>query len=305
MKAPDFRYVKAVDLDEAIALLASDEDAVVVSGGQSLLAGLALRLSSPSVLVDIGSLAELKGVSRNGGEVRLGALTRHVDVARSDLVAMHLPLIGKAITHVAHAAVRNRGTIGGSFAHSDPAAELPACAIALDATIELAGSAGRRDVRARSFFRGLFDTERRPDEIIVAVRFPIASSAQRCCFSELSRRQGDFAMIGVAAVMDFNDGAVVRADIVYFGASQPPKRSRGAERALVGAPWPLPVDWIDKTLADELELNDSPGLRSDTKLKLATVLTRRALDQLQSVPEAACADLPSISRRPADEIGPR
>ena len=222
----------------------------------------------------------------------MGALTRHADLARSAVAAEYLPLLPDALRHVAHAAVRNRGTIGGSFAHSDPAAELPACAVALDAAVVLVNRSGRREVPARSFFRGLFDTDRRPGELIVEILFRPRRAGQRHAFLELSRRQGDFALIGLAAVLQTCDGRVTEADFVYFGASQPPALSLAAADALRGRALPLLEDWVEAAVTADLELVDAPGLRVDTKLKLAAALTKRVLRRLG---EADAAPIPLAS----------
>ena len=174
MKARNFRYIRPASLAHAYQILAdAGGDAVAVAGGQSLLAGLNMRLSAPKLLVDIGDLKELRGQSHAGGTVRLGALTRHGELLSSDLVRKHLPLLAKAAPHIGHVAIRNRGTLGGSLAYADPAAELPACAVALGATLVLGSLAGEREVKAEDFFKGLFETDLRPGELIVAVKFPV------------------------------------------------------------------------------------------------------------------------------------
>lgn len=285
MKAPDFGYVRPDTLQDALALLADDADALAIAGGQSLLAGLNMRLSAPSALVDVSRLSELKGIEASGDGVRVGAGTRHVELMRSPLVQERLPLLIEALHNVAHAAIRNRGTIGGSFAHFDPAAELPACAIALDATVVLADAGGRREVPARTFFRGLFETDRRAGELIVEVRFRARPPDERWAFLELSRRRGDFAQVALAALARVEgaaeEAAVVEADFVYFGASQPPTRSRRVGEALRGRRL---VDaggnWIAEALVADLDDTDASGLRADTKIKLAVALTRRALRRL-------------------------
>ena len=201
MKARNFRYVRPASLQEAYRMLAeADGEAVPIAGGQSLLAGLNMRLSSPKVLVDIGNLAELTGQSYADGIVRLGALTRHRDLLSSAIVRAHLPLLAKAAPHIGHIAIRNRGTIGGSLAYADPAAELPACAVALGATLVLGSAKGERQVKAEDFFKGLFETDLRAGELIVEVKFPGVPTGTSTGFAELSRRHGDFALVGVAAL---------------------------------------------------------------------------------------------------------
>ena len=174
MKSRSFRYIRPASLAHAYAILTdAGGDAVPIAGGQSLLAGLNMRLSAPKLVIDIGDLGELMDQSHAGGVVRLGALTRHGDLLRSELVRRHLPLLTQAAPHIGHIAIRNRGTLGGSLAYADPAAELPACAVALGATLVLGSSAGEREVKAEDFFKGLFETDLQPGELIVAVKFPI------------------------------------------------------------------------------------------------------------------------------------
>ncbi|MDB5559606.1 MAG: aerobic-type carbon monoxide dehydrogenase, middle subunit CoxM/CutM-like protein [Enterovirga sp.] len=307
MKAPDFAYLRPGSLDEALALLAADADAIPLAGGQSLLASLNMRLSAPSALVDIGRLAELRGIElTEDGVVRIGALTRHVELLGSPLVAEHLPLVAAAMHHVAHAAVRNRGTIGGSLANADPAAELPACMLALGAEVVLASPSGWRSVPATRFFRGIFETDRAPGELIVEIRVRPQSPRQRWTFLELARRRGDFAMIGLAGVLDLADATPSAAEFVFFGASQPPTRARSLAAAILGQAFPPATGgWIEDAVGADLDRVDAPGLRADTKLRLAAVLARRALAQLSHPPAgllAACGPpgrSPHAGARPA------
>src|SRR5215831_10477268 len=200
MKARNFRYIRPTSLEEACRILADGGDAVPLAGGQSLLAGLNMRLSAPKLLVDIGDLKELTGQSYEDGAVRLGALTRHAELLGSQGIQKHAPLLVRAAAHIGHVAIRNRGTLGGSLAYADPAAELPACAVALGATLELSSVVGEREVKAEDFFKGLFETELKPGELIVAVKFPAMQPGMAVGFAELSRRQGDFALVGLAAL---------------------------------------------------------------------------------------------------------
>src|SRR5258705_8123558 len=174
VKAPRFSYVRAESVEHALGLLADHgEEARILAGGQSLMPTLNMRLSQPRLLIDINRLGALGGISLQGDRVRIGALARHVEVARSPIVAEHLPLIAEAMPHVAHVAVRNRGTFGGSIALAGPAAELPACALALGATFVVAGAGGRRSITAADYFRGLYETARRPDELFVEALVPV------------------------------------------------------------------------------------------------------------------------------------
>ena len=279
MKARNFRYVRPTSLAQACQILAdAGGDAVPVAGGQSLLAGLNMRLSAPKLVVDIGSLKELTGQSEAHGIVRLGALTRHCELLRSDLVRKHLPLLAQAAPHIGHIAIRNRGTLGGSLAYADPAAELPACAVALGATLVLCGAAGERDVKAEDFFKGLFETDLSPAELIAAVKFPVTAAAVG--FAELSRRHGDFALVGLAAVASMQSSRIDTARLVYFGCVNRAKVAQAVSTAVAGAPVPLSDAALDKAIRQDLNPDDTPGLRGDTKLHMAKVLTRRVLNSL-------------------------
>jgi carbon-monoxide dehydrogenase medium subunit len=284
MKARNFRYIKPATLAQAFRILAdAGEDAVPVAGGQSLLAGLNMRLSAPKLLVDIGDLAELRGQSHTAGGVQLGALTRHAELLTSDLVRQHLPLLRKAAPHIGHVAIRNRGTLGGSLAYADPAAELPACAVALGATLMLGSVLGQREVKAEDFFTGLFETDLRAGELITAVNFPVQTTRARAAFAELSRRHGDFALVGLAAVALMEGDRVVSARLVYLGCTDRAKIANAVAAAVAGQRLP-PADGDALALAvrQDLSPDDTPGLRADTRLHMATGLTRRVLDSLSA-----------------------
>ncbi len=200
MKPAPFAYTKARTLKEAVALLAKHkDDARLLAGGQSLIATLNMRLSQPSLLIDINGLKGLDGIAKKGKFIEIGALARHTQVERSDLIAKHAPLIALAMPHIGHPAIRNRGTFGGSIAFADPAAELPACLLALGGEVAIAGPRGKRTVKADAFFKGLFETALRPQEMVTAVRIPAADKSTRVGFAELARRHGDYAMVGLAA----------------------------------------------------------------------------------------------------------
>src|ERR1700722_1923310 len=200
MKASAFSYARATSVVNAIELLAAHGDrAKVLSGGQSLMPAMNLRLISPELIVDIGDIAELRGIAVTGDTLRIGALTRHVDLLNSPEIAAHVPLLTEAIAHVAHPAIRNRGTIGGSLAHADPAAELPACMVALNATIIVSGPAGGRRGPPPGFFSGIYETVLSPQELLVAVELPVAQRNSAHFFCEFARRHGDYAIVGLAA----------------------------------------------------------------------------------------------------------
>jgi carbon-monoxide dehydrogenase medium subunit len=282
MKARNFRYIRPVSLTHAYQVLAdAGGEAVAIAGGQSLLAGLNMRLSAPKLLVDIADLDELRGQSHAGGTVRLGALTRHGELLSSDLVRKHLPLLRKAAPHIGHVAIRNRGTLGGSLAYADPAAELPACAAALGATLVLGSATGEREVKAEDFFKGLFETDLQTGELIVAVKFPVTPAGTSVGFAELSRRHGDFALAGLAAVVTLQGERIGEARLVYFGCADRPKLATAVSAAVKGLRAPLPdTSAFEQAIRQDLAPEDTPGLRGDTRLHMATVLTRRVLNDL-------------------------
>src|SRR5215831_4373632 len=281
MKARNFRYIRPTSLEEACRILADGGDAVPLAGGQSLLAGLNMRLSAPKLLVDIGDLKELIGQIHQDGVVRLGAVTRHAELLGSELIQKHVPLLARAAAHIGHVAIRNRGTLGGSLAYADPAAELPACAVALGATLVLRSVVGEREVKAEDFFTGLFETALKPGELIVAVKFPAIQPGTAVGFAELSRRQGDFALVGLAAVASLQRDRIGTARLAYFGCVDRAKLAPAVSSAVRGLATPLPdASAFAQAIRQDLAPEDTAGLRADTKLHMATVLTRRVLNSL-------------------------
>jgi len=287
MKPAPFAYARAGSLAEVFDLLdAHGSDARILAGGQSLLPTLALRLSSPALLVDIGAIDGLRGISETGdgmrGMVRIGALTRHVEVLESPLVAKRLPLLARALPHVAHAAIRNRGTLGGSLALADPAAELPACMLALDATLVIAHRDGERRVASKDFFRGLYDTALAPGEVLVAAEIPAQPEGARIWFDEFSRRHGDYAIAGLAACSaapHATPGDPGRGfpdlHLVYFGCGDRPMRAHHTEQAAAsGAVTP---EALAAALARDLDPPQDLHASPATRLHLAAVLAQRAL----------------------------
>jgi carbon-monoxide dehydrogenase medium subunit len=267
VKAASFAYAKPRALEEALDL-AARPDAKVLAGGQSLIPSLNMRLSNPELLVDINGLSELKGISLNKDLVRIGALTRHAELERSDVVTKHLPLLAAAVPHIAHPAIRNRGTLGGSLALADPAAEYPACVLALDATIIATGKKGERKIKAGDFFKGLFETALKPGEILTAVEFKAQKKDEKSAFLELARRQGDYATIGLAA---FATNGTKR--LAYFGAGDRPILAQYAAKA-------KDLDSAKAALAKDLQPPADLYHSSATKLHLARVLLERAWNTL-------------------------
>jgi carbon-monoxide dehydrogenase medium subunit len=275
VKPAAFAYAKARSLDDAIHLLGAHQgEAKLLAGGQSLIATLNMRLSSPSLLVDINGVAGLDGIHVKDGMVEIGALTRHVILERSSDIAKRAPLIALAMPHIAHPAIRNRGTIGGSLAYADPAAELPACLVALDGEIDIAGPGGKRSVKAGDFFLGLFETALGPHDVLSAVRFPAATADTRVGFAELARRHGDYAMVGLAAAAKASGKTLSDVRLVYFGVGATPVRARKAEAALANG------SVEDAVLALDLDPADDIQATGAVKKHLAGVLLRRVAVQL-------------------------
>lgn len=281
MKAPRFSYVRPESLKQVLELLAEHgDDARILAGGQSLMPVLNMRLSQPKLVIDINRIDALKGIALQGDVVRIGALTRHVEVMNSEIVARHLPLVAEAMPHVAHVAVRNRGTFGGSIALADPSAEMPACILALGATLVVESRRGRRSIAADDFFLGLYETARAADELLVEVLIPAQKRDHVSVFMELARRHGDFAIAGLACYARF-DGEIVReARLVYFGSEAKPTLAAGAIAAIAGQPWsPASRDAACAALADDLDPIDNIFGSPKTKLHWQRVLTQRALDK--------------------------
>ena len=275
MKPAPFAYTKAKTLKEAVSLLARHkDDARLLAGGQSLIATLNMRLSAPDLLIDINGIKNLNGIAKKGKYVEIGALARHVQVERSDVIAKHAPLIALAMPHIGHPAIRNRGTFGGSIAFADPAAELPACLLALGGEIDIAGPRGKRKVKADAFFKGLFETALRPQEMIIAVRVPAADKATRVGFAELARRHGDYAMVGLAASARGNGKGLADVRLAYFGVGDTPVRVKKAEAALAAGDVEAAVKALD------LDPHDDVQATAKTKKHLAGVLLRRVAKQL-------------------------
>ena len=282
MKAPPFAYARARSLAEVFDLLARHGDtAKLLAGGQSLLATLNMRLSAPELLIDISRLAELSGIQVRDGVVRIGALTTHAEIERSADIRKHLPLLAQAAPHIAHPAIRNVGTIGGSLALADPAAEWPACCVALDAQFVVAGTAGTRRVAARDFFKGLYSTALRPDEVLTHVEFKIPGADYRSAFVELAQRRGDYAIAGLAAVAKRTGGTLTDLRLAFLGMGQTPVLARGAMAAMDGKR--AGADSIAAAIqALARDLDPAPDLYSTaaTKMHLACTLTGRALAAL-------------------------
>ncbi len=281
MKAPDFDYAAPETLDEALRLLkAPDVDAMPIAGGQSLVPMLNFRLAAPELLVDLNRIEELAGVVDHGDDIAIGAMTRYAALERSELITKHVPLIKKALPSIAHPAIRNRGTIGGSVALNDPAAEMPALLLALDATIIAASGHGERRVAAGDFFQGLYETALQRGEIVKAISIPKTAGARRFAFDELTRRHGDYAMVGLAAVAGnidpFND-----LRLTFFAIADRAIRASDAEQALNGhARGDDQAMAAAKNAIAALSFEGDLHASADTKRHLACVLLKRVLAAL-------------------------
>jgi carbon-monoxide dehydrogenase medium subunit len=281
LKPSPFAYARARSVAHAIDLLAHGE-ARLLAGGQSLIATLNMRLDRPALLVDINGIAGLDQIGRKDGALEIGALVRHSQAERSPDIARHAPLIALAIPQIGHPAIRHRGTLGGSIAFADPAAELPACLLAMDGEIEITGPAGARTVKAEQFFRGLFETALDSRDVLTAIRIPIATGTTRVGFAELARRHGDYAMVGLAACARTEDQSLRDLRLAYFGVGPVPLCARNAEAALMDGD----LDGAVHALAADLHPNDDLHASGPVKMHLAGVLLRRVAKQLAASPGA-------------------
>ena len=281
MKPAPFAYVRAASLDQVFDLLARHGDeARVLAGGQSLIPTLNLRLSAPALLIDINGLEELAGIAVEDAVLRIGALTRQRTIEQSSEIARHGPLLKMAM-YIAHPAVRNRGTIGGSIALADPAAELPACAVALGAQIELRGANGPRTVEATKFFRDLYETDLRPGEVVSAVLMSKPEPGYRSAIAEFARRHGDYALVGLAAHARVDGTTLDDVRLVFFGVGARPVWAHGAGAVLEGSDLDqATVRAAQAALAEDLDPTADVHVSAATKLHLARVLTARVLRQL-------------------------
>ena len=284
MKPAPFAYARPASLEDALALLADGAhgDARVLAGGQSLMPVMSFRLAEPDMLVDIDGLSELAGIAETDGSLRIGAMTRQAELLASPLARQHAPLLAMALPHVGHPAIRNRGTIGGSLALADPAAEIPACALALGATIRIAGRARQRAVSADDFFTGLYETALQSGELVTALEIPQPGSGERFAFQELAPRHGDYAMAGVAVAARVA-GTIEAIRIVLFAVADRPLRATAAEAALTGRS----LGDADALAAARETLTGLPfagdlHATAETKRHWAGVLLARAVTELEA-----------------------
>ncbi len=286
MKASAFSYARATSIVNALDLLVAHGDrAKVLSGGQSLMPAMNLRLISPELIVDIGELVELRGIAVSGDVLRIGALMRHAELLRSSEIATHAPLLTDAIVHVAHPAIRNKGTIGGSLAHADPASELPACMVALNATIIIRGRAGERRIPAEEFFTGIYETALSSQELLVAVELPVGRTNSSHYFHEFARRHGDYAIAGLAA------HAIVEGDVFadlrlgFFAVGDRPILAKAASKLIDVSINSAVLTEVAAALAEEIDPQSDQQASASMRRHLAKVLLARGVSALLGRPD--------------------
>jgi aerobic carbon-monoxide dehydrogenase medium subunit len=286
MKASAFSYARATSVANALELLAAYGDkAKVLSGGQSLMPAMNLRLISPELIVDIGEIAELRGIAVRGGVLSIGALTRHVDLLKSPEIAAHAPLLTEAVAHVAHPAIRNRGTLGGSLAHADPASELPASIVALNATIVVRGQTGERRIAAGNFFTGIYETALLAQELLIAVEVPVAQEKSAHFFHEFARRHGDYAIAGLAAQAIVQGGLFTDLRMAYFAVGDRPILVKAAGKLINIGITAAVLAEASATLGDELDPLEDQQASAAMRRHLAKILLARGASALLGRPD--------------------
>jgi aerobic carbon-monoxide dehydrogenase medium subunit len=281
VKAPAFDLVEPMDFDDAVGVLAADDEARVLAGGQSLVPMLNFRLLHPTTLVGLRKLPTLRGLERRGGEVVVGAMVTQRETLESSVVAEACPLVTRALAHIGHPQIRSRGTIGGTLAHADPAAELPAVLLALDGAVIVRGPGQPRRIPAEEFYVGYYSTSLEPGEILTQACFPVAGARTGAACVELARRPGDFAILGVACQLTLDpDGSIADARIALFAVGELPVRARSVERELRGAR-PGRAAWVS---ASEMATDGWAPVEADNeqdryRARVASVIVHRALDE--------------------------
>jgi carbon-monoxide dehydrogenase medium subunit len=286
MKASAFAYARATSVADALELLtAHGEKARVLSGGQSLVPAMNLRLIFPELIIDIGELAELRGVAVKEGVLTIGALTRHVDLLKSPEIAAHAPLLTEAVAHVAHPAIRNRGTIGGSLAHADPASELPACMLTLGAILIARGPGGERRIPAADFFTGIYETALRPHELLVAIELPVTPRSATHFFHEFARRHGDYAIVGLAAQAVVKDGQFADLRLGFFAVGDRPLLAGAASKLVDVAITSQVLSETFTALDQELDPLEDHQATPAMRRHLSKVLLARCISSLLDRPD--------------------
>jgi aerobic carbon-monoxide dehydrogenase medium subunit len=286
MKSSAFAYARATSVANALELLATHGDrARVLSGGQSLIPAMNLRLVSPELIVDIGDLRELRGITVKGETLVIGALTRHADLLKSSHIVKCVPLLAAAVAHVAHPAIRNRGTIGGSLAQADPASELPACMLALGATIVVRGPGGERRIAAEEFFTGIYETKLAPQDLLVAIEVPVARNEAAHFFQEFARRHGDYAIVGLAAQAVLQGDGFADLRLGYFAVGDKPVLANAASKLTGVTITPALLAEASAALSDELDPHEDQQATAAMRRHLAKVLLTRGVATLLNRPD--------------------
>jgi carbon-monoxide dehydrogenase medium subunit len=283
MKPAPFEYFRPRSLDEALSLLAEHGgDAKPLAGGQSLIPAMNFRLATPSVLVDLNELRELTHINDVDGEIRIGGMVRQRAVERNALLAQRVPLLAETMPHIAHPAIRNRGTIGGSLAHADPAAELPAVMLALNGTFVVKSKSEAREISSGDFFVGLFSTSVQAGELLTEIRIPPKAPRSGYAFQEISRRHGDFALVGVAAAVRLDgNGRCDDARLALLSVGDRPTLAEQAAKALIGQAPSVESIRAAADAAASRDIDPSSDIHASARYRrqLANVLTRRALER--------------------------
>jgi aerobic carbon-monoxide dehydrogenase medium subunit len=282
MKPAPFEYIRPDTIEEALAALAAhaDRDAKILAGGQSLVPMMNFRVAQPAVLVDLNRVTGLAYVREQEGGIAVGAMTRHSDVKAHPLIARHVPLVRAAYEHVAHGTVRNRGTLGGNLVHADPASEMPAVMLALDARLVLRSLGGTRTVDAADFFVTTYTTLVEPDEILVEILLPRSTEGEACAFEEVSLRKGDFAMSAVGVRLRIDDGLCSGAAIALAGVSDTPLRAAGAEALLTGQTVDdARIAEAAEAAVDPIDFSGTASVSAAYRRDITRELVRRALSR--------------------------
>ena len=279
MKSPAFSYYEAKDLADAINIKKTDDDAVILAGGQSLLPTLNMRLSNPSVLIDIGNINELKKIKVEDSHLIIGAMCSHSQLMNDLAVNEKLPILNKILSQIAHPAIRNKGTHGGSIAYGDPAAELPAFAVLVNAEIILSGPDGERTVSAKDFYKGLFETAINSDEILTSVKYPINFKDTKLFFDEVTRRHGDYAMAGLVGSIKQKNKINNEINLVFFGTGDKPNEAPKTCEYLLNNEYNYSD--IKDILKTDIDFASDVSSSSDMKAHLSTILVGRMIKELK------------------------
>ena len=279
MKSPAFSYYEAKDLADAINIKKTDDDAVILAGGQSLLPTLNMRLSNPSVLIDIGNINELKKIKVEDSHLIIGAMCSHSQLMNDLTVNEKLPILNKILSQIAHPAIRNKGTHGGSIAYGDPAAELPAFAVLVNAEIILSGPDGERTVSAKDFYKGLFETAINSDEILTSVKYPINFKDTKLFFDEVTRRHGDYAMAGLVGSIKQKNKINNEINLVFFGTGDKPNEAPKTCEYLLNNEYNYSD--IKDILKTDIDFASDVSSSSDMKAHLSAILVGRMIKELK------------------------